>query len=64
MEVTRCTRFGYVLMHRHMMVEHNSQVSHTFHGRNAIITNVDDVDWHVHFNIGSRECYHFRLVVV
>ena len=46
------------------MVEHNSQVSHTLHGWNAVITNLDDIDWHVHFNIGSRECYHFRLVVI
>ena len=48
-------------MHRHVMVEHNSQVSHTLQGQNAAITNSDGIDWHVHFNIGSRGCYHFRL---
>ena len=51
-------------MHRHVMVEHYSQVSHTLHGRNAVITNLDDIDWHVHFNIRSPECYHFCLVVI
>ena len=57
-------------MHCHVMVEHYSEISHTLHGRNAVITNLDDIDWHVHLhirsrlNIRSRERYHFCLVVI
>ena len=60
----KSTRFGDVFMHHHVMVEHNSQVSHPLRVRNDVITHLYNIDWLAHFNIGSRECYHFLLVVI